>query len=52
LTKLSVKLVRNRLVLVGQDRPDPEEAKRLWREGKTAEEIFKITKRKRKKREK
>jgi hypothetical protein len=54
LTKLSVKFVRNRLVLIGEDRPDPEEAKRLWREGKSAQYILEQTKkeRRRKKREK
>jgi len=46
-TKLSLKLVRNRFVLVGEDRPDLDEAKRLWREGKSAQYILQMAKRKR-----
>jgi len=49
-TKLSLKFVRNKLVLVGEDRPDPEEAKRLWREGKSAQWILEQERRKRKRR--
>ena len=40
MTKLSVRIKKGRFVLVSRDMPDLEEAKRMWREGKSAQQIL------------
>ncbi len=50
-TKLAVKIKKGRFVIVHRDMPDPDEAKRLWREGKSAQWILEQARKKRKKEE-
>lgn len=44
--KLGVKIKNGRFVITCRDMPDPDEARRLWREGKTREEFVKEQRRK------
>lgn len=46
-TKLGLRIQRGRFVLTRKDVPDLEEAKRLWKEGKSAQWIIENAKRKR-----
>ena len=49
MTKLGLKIVRGQFALQTREVPDLEVAKKLWREGKTYQEIIEISKRQRKK---
>lgn len=45
--KLTVRFKKGRFVIVRKDLPDPDEAKRLWKEGKSAQWIIEQAKKKR-----
>jgi hypothetical protein len=46
LTKIALKFEKGKCKLVAKTMPDPEEAKRMWREGKSAQYILEQAKRK------